>query len=119
MKVKIFEILNAAPALGKLSDEPLSVKTSYGLAKLNKAVQSELDIYEKERIKLCERYGKKNETEQRYEFEPEHQREFEAAIAELQAQETDISADRIDLSGENIKITARDILAIEKFIEEV
>ena len=41
MKAKIFEMLNAVPALGKLADEPLSVKTSYALAKLNKAVQAE------------------------------------------------------------------------------
>lgn len=119
MKAKIFEMLNAVPALGKLADEPLSVKTSYALAKLNKAVQAELDIYEKERIRLCERYGHKNEEKGCYELEPDKQQEFEKAIAELQSQETDICTDKIDLSGENIKISAREIMTIESFIEEV
>ena len=52
MNVKLIQILSARDTLSRLGERTLPVKQSYRLAKLIKAINSEMSVYEGERIKL-------------------------------------------------------------------
>lgn len=117
MKIKISDLLSAhGPALA-LADKPLSVKTSFALARQLRAIKTELETYDAERLKLCKRYGKLDEKSKRYVFEEEKQAEFEAAYNELVAQEVELPEDKLTLENEEIKLSANDLIALEALIE--
>lgn len=52
MKVKLETIINAQQAFSELAKQPMSIKASYRIASLLKAIQRELDIYNEQRIKI-------------------------------------------------------------------
>lgn len=117
IKTKIFTIINAKETLEKLGVEPVSVGTSFAIARLIKSVNSELEIYEKERIKLCEKFGEKDEKNNCFEIEKLKQNEFENAYNELINQDVEINCKKLDLRDEKIKISAVDLIKIEEFLE--
>nr|DAZ53813.1 MAG TPA: Protein of unknown function (DUF1617) [Caudoviricetes sp.] len=117
MKTTIKQILNARETLSRLAGRTLPVKQSYRLAKLVKAVNDELSIYEGERIKLCERYGTLNKEKHIYEFEDEAYKRFETDINVLQSQEVELDIKLIDIS--DLELSAQEIISIEPFIEVI
>lgn len=117
MKTSIKQILNARETLSRLAEKALPVKQSYRLAKLIKAVNNELSIYEGERVKLCEKYGTLNKEKRIYEFEDEAYKSFEADINVLQSQEVELDIKLIDIS--DLEFSAQDIISIEPFIEVI
>ena len=117
MKTSIKQILNARETLSRLSGRTLPVKQSYRLAKLVKAVNDELSIYEGERIKLCEKYGTLNKEKRIYEFEDEAYKSFETDINVLQSQEVELDIKLIDIS--DLELSAQEIISIEPFIEVI
>ena len=117
MKTSIKQILNARETLSRLAGRTLPVKQSYRLAKLVKAVNDELSIYEGERIKLCEKYGTLNKEKRIYEFEDEAYKSFETDINVLQSQEVELDIKLIDIS--DLELSAQDIINIEPFIEVI
>lgn len=117
MKISIKQILNARETLSRLAEKTLPVKQSYRLAKLIKAVNDELSIYEGERIKLCEKYGTLNKEKRIYEFEDETYKSFETDINVLQSQEVELDIKLIDIS--DLELSAQEIISIEPFIEVI
>ena len=62
MKITIANLVNStAPVLSKMMNKELSPVTSFKLVKLVKAVNNEIEVFNGERVKLLEKYGKKNE----------------------------------------------------------
>lgn len=115
MNVKLIQILTARDTLSRLAERTLPVKQSYRLAKLIKAINGEMSVYEGERIKLCEKYGTLNKDEKKYDI---HDMEgFNRDSEELLNQEIELEAKPIDISG--LELTAQDIIKIEPFIEVV
>ena len=94
MKTSIKQILNARETLSRLAGRTLPVKQSYRLAKLIKAVNDELSIYEDETYKS-----------------------FETDINVLQSQEVELDIKLIDIS--DLELSAQDIISIEPFIEVI
>ena len=117
MKTSIKQILNARETLSRLAGRTLPVKQSYRLAKLVKAVNDELNVYDGERIKLCEKYGTLNKEKHIYEFEDEAYKSFETDINVLQSQEVELDIKLIDIS--DLELSAQDIISIEPFIEVI
>ena len=117
MNVKLIQILSARDTLSRLGERTLPVKQSYRLAKLIKAINSEMGVYEGERIKLCEKYGTLNKEKHIYEFEDEEYKSFEADINVLQSQEVELDIKLIDIS--DLELSAQDIINIEPFIEVI
>lgn len=117
IKTTIEKIINSQEAVNKLADKPLPVKISYRLAKLIKAIESELEVFEGERKKLLERYGTINEEKQCYNIPNDKAEKFNAEFAQLIGTETELSAEKIDLSNEDIKLTAKEFIALEPFIK--
>ncbi|MFT3951171.1 MAG: hypothetical protein QM689_04355 [Oscillospiraceae bacterium] len=119
IKTTLGAIVAATQAVGKLNSEPLQVSTAFKVAKLTKAIAEEYKLYDEQRIKLLERHGTISEDGGHYDIPADKQDAFAAAMAELQAQETELNCEKINLAGEDIKITANDIIALAEFIEEV
>ncbi|WP_238907442.1 DUF1617 family protein [Clostridium sp. YIM B02506] len=61
MKVKLSNerIVNDAANLRTISEKQLPVKVSYAIAKNMAKIESELKVYNKERAKLIDKYGEK------------------------------------------------------------
>ena len=118
MKITIANLINStAPVLSKMMDKELSPVTSFKLVKLVKAINSEIEIFNGERIKLLEKYGTQNEEDNNYTIPNENKDAFNKDISELLALEVDITVDKINLSGESVKISPSDMMAIEEFVE--
>lgn len=117
MKITIKQILNARETLSRLAEKALPVKQSYRLAKLVKAVNDELAIYNSERIKLCEKYGTANKEKGIYEFQGENAEKAGADLDVLQSQEVELDVKPIDIS--DLELSASDIINIEPFIEVI
>lgn len=115
MNIKLIQILSARDTLSRLGEQTLPVKQSYRLAKLIKAINSEMGVYEGERIKLCEKYGTLSEDKTKYDI---HDTEgFNSDSEELLNQEIELEAKPIDING--LELTAQDIIKIEPFIEVI
>ena len=118
MKITIANLINStAPVLSKMMDKELSPVTSFKLVKLVKAINSEIEIFNGERIKLLEKYGTQNEGDSNYTIPDENRDAVNKDISELLALEVEITADKINLSGESVKISPSDMMAIEEFVE--
>ena len=115
MNIKLIQILSARDTLSRLGERTLPVKQSYRLAKLIKAINNEMGVYEGERIKLCEKYGTLSEDKTKYDI---HDMEgFSRDSEELLNQEIELEAKPIDING--LELTAQDIIKIEPFIEVI
>lgn len=115
MKTTIKSILNATDTLSRLAEKALPVRQSYRLAKLVKAVNDELSIYEGERIKLCEKYGTLNKEAKKYDINDTDGFYRDSAV--LLSQEVELDVKPIDISG--LELSAQDIINIEPFIEVI
>ena len=60
MKVKLLQIVNSVEALNKLAQQPMKAVTSFEVAKNLKNISDELSIYEKARVDLIRKFGKKD-----------------------------------------------------------
>ena len=115
MKTTIEKILDAREVLSRFAEKALPVRQSYTLAKLIKAVNNELSIYEGERIKLCEKYGTLNKEANKYDINDKDGFYRDSTI--LLNQEVDLDVKPIDISG--LELSAQDIINIEPFIEVI
>lgn len=115
MNIKLIQILSARDTLSRLGERTLPVKQSYRLAKLIKAINNEMGVYEGERIKLCEKYGTLSEDKTKYDI---HDMEgFSRDSEELLNQEIELDIKLIDIS--DLELSAQDIISIEPFIEVI
>lgn len=116
MRITISDLLSAHSSALALADKPLSVKTSFILARQLRAIKTELETYDAERLKLCKRYGTLDEKTKRYVFENNKQAEFEAAYNELVAQEVELPEDKLSLENEDIRLSANEVIALSALI---
>lgn len=116
MNITIAELINATQVFNKLMNKELSPITSFKIAKLVKSINSEIEVFEKERVKLLEKYGTKDE-DNSYKISEGNKENWSKDITALLTLNVDISDEKINLSNEGIKISPADMLLIEKFIE--
>ena len=116
MKISIAALINATQTFNKIIDKELSPVTSFKLVKLIKAINDEIEIFEKEKNKLLEKYGNKNE-DGTYSILEENKELWNKDITDLLSLEVDIVGDKINLANEEIKISPADMMKIEEFIE--
>lgn len=119
MKITILKLINAVQVLDKIMSKEFTPATSFKLVKLTKAINSEIEIYEKERIKLLEKYGEKNEDTNTYKILDENKEKWEKDMNDLFTLEVEISTDKVNLINEDIKISPVDMMKIEDFVEIV
>lgn len=114
LSTNIKSILNAREAAKKLMGQELPVKASYRVAKLIKAMNGEIAIYDEERIRLCEKYGELDKDKGEYKIS--ETTEFYEALNSLLDIEVSLDVTKVSLP-ETLNITPSDILNLSDFIE--
>lgn len=61
MIVKNEKLINSVGVLSKLNNMDLNIKVSYAIAKNINKIEKELEVYNKEKAKLIDKYGEKDE----------------------------------------------------------
>ena len=61
MKLSNEKIVNSITVLSKLTNMDLNIKVSYAIAKNISKIEKELEVYNKEKSKLINKYGEKDE----------------------------------------------------------
>ena len=114
IKTKLKSILNAREAVQKLIKKDLPVAVSFRVAKLVNAMNVELAVYDAERNKLCEKYGKLNESKTEYKII--RRDEFQKELISLFDIELELDANKVVLPKETT-ITPADLIALDDFVE--
>ena len=128
MKLTNRKIVNDVNFLGALTHKQLPIKISYAIAKNVSKIERELEIYNKERQKLIDKYCVKDEEgnnvideNNQLKIADEHLEVWSKDINELLDIEVDIDIHKFnvnDLLNSNCEMTASELMLIEYMIEE-
>ena len=123
----INDLLNIAPVLRELINKPFRGATAFKLARLMRELDKENALFEESRMKLIEKYGKKDEngtlimTEDgsNIKLQEDKLEECNEEMINLISTQIEINADKIPLSAfEEIEIAPSQAISIEILIEE-
>lgn len=116
-KMKIKNIVDAIQSLQKIASSDVSLQTLYSVNKLMKKVEEEIEFFEKERINILEKYGKRIDND-KYKIEDNLKTEYEKAMTELLNIEVKNNIDEIILPmTENIQLSYNDLKALNGFVK--
>ena len=126
MKLTNKKILNDAMTIGAISNKELPIKVSYALAKNISKIEKELEIYNKEREKLIEKYSVKDKNNKtvidennQIQIKDECLEDWNKDIKELQDIEVEIDIHKFKLEELNgYNMTPAELMAIDYMIEE-
>ena len=114
IKTKIKTIVNAREAVQRLAQQTLPVAVSYRVTKLINAMNAEIAVYDAERIKLCERFGKLNDSKTSYTIGKGE--EFNGELSSLLDFDVELDVQKINLP-ETLSITPADLITLYDFIK--
>lgn len=126
MKLTNKKILNNAMTIANISNKELPVKVSYALAKNIYKLEKELQIYNKEREKLIEKYSVKDEDNKtvidehnQIKIQDKYLEKWNKDIEDLQNIEVEIDIHKFKLEELNgYNMTPAELMAIDYMIEE-
>ncbi len=116
MELKLAEIQGAKQAFQKIMNADLPVRVAFRLSRMAKLIDEVYTQIEAQRMKLVEKYGAASDMG--VTVKPENIQVFQAEFNELLAKEAvnlEIEPIKLDLL-EGLKLTALEMLALEKFI---
>lgn len=120
MKLSNERLVNSIGVLSKLTNMELPIKLSYALSKNITKIDRELEVYNKERQKLIEKYGEKDKegklkTKEDGTINILDIDSFNKDLKEILEIETEIDIHTIDLENINtdIKITPGELMIID------
>lgn len=127
MKIKNLTAMNPmfVPALDKLIKKDLPVKTCFSLAKMVKEINDNLEIIDKAKLAIVDKYAQKDE-DGKIRFQDngqplfnsdEDKKKFLEDLKDLAEQEFDISVETKIPLPSDIKMSVDEILAIEHIVE--
>lgn len=127
MKLTNRKIVNDANLLGNLTHKQLPIKVSYAIAKNISKIEKELEIYDKERQKLIDKYCLKDEEgnlideNNQFKIADGNLESWNKDMNELLDIEIDINIHKFskdDLFNSNCNITPAELMLIDYMIEE-
>lgn len=128
MKLTNRKIVQDANFLGALTQKQLPIKISYAIAKNVSKIEKELDIYNKERQTLLDKYCIKDEKgknkideNNQLKIADEHLETWNKDINDLLDIEVDIDIHKFkldDLLNSNVDMTASELMLIDYMVEE-
>lgn len=128
MKLTNRKIVNDANFLGTLTNKQLPIKVSYAVAKNVSKIEKELEIYNKERQKLVDKYCIKDEKgnnkideNNQLKIANENLDDWNKSINELLDIEIEIDIHKFninDLLNSNLDMTPSELMLIDYMIEE-
>lgn len=118
------QILNAAPVLTKLAGQTFSGAATFKIARLLKALDKEITIFEETRTKMIQTYGEKDENDILIEKDgqihvmPDKIETFNNEINALLKSEVEINSEKLSIDYfENIELTPMEASLIEAVVE--
>lgn len=115
--MKMGQIITAVPALQRLADEKLTLKTLYKVNRLLSSLDKEISFYNQERIKLIESLGN-NVQGDKWAIAQDKQAEYQERMTELMNLEIETEISPVMLpTSESIQMSYNDIKALEGFVE--
>ena len=128
MKLTNRKIVNDANFLGTLTKKQLPIKVSYAIAKNVSKIEKELELYNKEKQKLVDKYCIKDENgnnkideNNQLKIADENLDDWNKSINELLDIEIEIDTHKFninDLLNSNLDITPSELMLIDYMIEE-
>lgn len=130
MKLKLSNerIVNAINALAKLYKAQLQIKVAYAISKNINKIESELEVYNTEKTKLINKYGKKDkegnlavDENGKVHLKEEHIEDYNRDIKELLSIENEIDIHMIQLDAllnSNCDISVEEFNSIKFMIAE-
>jgi hypothetical protein len=121
VKLRNEKIVNSIHVLSKLTNMDLNIKVSYAIAKNISKIEKELEVYNKEKSKLINKYGEKDEEGKLKKNEDETVKiidteSWDKDIKELLEFENEIDIHKInkeDLFKCNFNITPGELMLID------
>ena len=105
--MKLGEVKGTLDGLLQIAGKNLPVKVSYAIAKNIKVLNEEFKTIEEQRIKLCEKYAKKDDTDkpitiekngnQVYQFDDNDEQKVNEEYAELLEEETKLDIHKVNI----------------------
>lgn len=117
MKIRLEKLANAIPALDKLSNADLSLKTLYWVRKLIKKLEPEKEFYTSEVNKLIDKYKDGKPIDGKVKLQKDHVKEFHDEHKKLLDVEIDVDITKPQIyDTENIKLSNNNISVLEPFV---
>ena len=118
MKVKLFDVNRAHPAMKKLLDQKLPVKAAFKLGRFVKALNDVYESLEEQRVALVEKYGTKLE-DGSHKVTGEAVIQFQTEFGELLQVDAEVSTEPVTMDMlDKIELTVMEALALEPFMVE-
>jgi hypothetical protein len=115
--MKLLDIDKAVPALQKLSDLPLPYNISYRLTKIFARLQTDVDYLSKERLKIFQKYGERQDGDTYTLHDPTNRKAAQKELSKLFDVDVDLKITPLKVPiDRNFKLSVNDILSLSKFI---
>lgn len=121
MKVTLKQILDSQQPIARLMDLKLPPATAFRLGRIVSKLDSELSVYNDQRLKIVQEFGEPMEDGMNFKIKDENIDEFNKQMNELISVEIDVEITPIsieELSAGGNTVTARDLLAAEWLIAQ-
>lgn len=126
MKLSNERILRDIPRLSEISKKQLPVKVSYAIAKNIAKIEAELNVYNKEREKLLDKYAVKDEhgnisvdENNQIKIREEYITDWNRDIKELLSIENEVDIYKFSIDAlEGYSMTPAELMIIDYMIEE-
>lgn len=118
-KFNLGEIYGLTRSLQKITDKELPIKVSYRFYKFLKLCASEMEILEKSRVQLVEKYAAPYEEDKEKQVSDENRQKFQEEFASLLQEEVEIEFEPIlvdDLG--DITLSTNDLVSMQKLFKE-
>ena len=118
MKLKLYQLVNAQPALTNLATKQLIAKAAFKIGRNLKIIASEMELYEARRIALAAKYGTLDAANNQYRFDNGAGEKFVAELNDLRETEVENGIMPITLDElADVKMTASDMARLDWMID--
>lgn len=119
MKFTLGELRIMKFSLQKIAEKELPIKISWKITKFLKQVNDELEMIEKERIKLVHKYGENEEGKEEIKVPNDKIEDFKKEFVDFLSSEVDINCEPINVKDlGDIELSSSDLLVLQKYITE-
>ena len=113
MKIKLLKIVNSVNSLKLLTSQQVNAKLAFKLSKILNIIQQELDLFEKTKIQVANKYNITDSSPE------EDKLKFKQEILDLLEEEVEINIDQLSvMEFGNIQITVSNMMTMEYLFKE-
>mgnify|MGYP006989001954 CR=1 FL=1 len=125
IKVTLNDILNNNETFRGIYEKPMSARTAFKVARLIRELEKENNTFDKSRIDIIMKYAERDEEGNviegngQVQIAPEYLDDFHNELNDLLNTEITVNAEKLSVEDfDNMQLTPKQILDLEKFIEE-